>query len=137
MMVVFNTETQRWEPDTEPDTETRRNTIGTALPCHAVVMGDKIYTRNSQNSFVYEPKESKWQKDKMLNSKKWTNACVVDGVLYYHDRDEDSYEEVLRTYDPKKRCWGVVNGLEDFPAEMRWSSETVSYGGKLALFFLN
>ncbi|KAH0856077.1 hypothetical protein HID58_084338 [Brassica napus] len=56
-------------------------------------------------------------------------------------REEESEDEVqLRTaYDPKQRCWSVVNGLQDFlVAETAGSfrSRTVNYGAKrLALFF--
>nr|VDD28051.1 unnamed protein product [Brassica oleracea] len=75
----------------------------------------------------------------MMNSKEWEGACVgnptVDDVLYYHDLSEN----VLRAYDPKQRCWSVVNGLQDFlVAETAGSfrSKTVNYGAKrLALFF--
>ena len=60
---------------------------------------------------------------------------TVDDVLYYHDLSEN----VLRAYDPKQRCWSVVNGLQDFlVAETAGSfrSKTVNYGAKrLALFF--
>ncbi|ESQ51523.1 hypothetical protein EUTSA_v10017894mg [Eutrema salsugineum] len=73
--------------------------------------------RDYDYSFVYDPKKSKWETDKMLNSKEWKYACVVDDVLYYHDR----YENEIRAYDPKQKCWSVVKGLED-------------YGGKISLF---
>ncbi|CAH2060072.1 unnamed protein product [Thlaspi arvense] len=40
-------------------------------------------------------------------------------------------------YNPKQRCWGVVNGLEDLLAETIpvWWSKTVSYGGRLVFLF--
>ncbi|CAA7037939.1 unnamed protein product [Microthlaspi erraticum] len=128
-MVVFNTETQIWEP------EIIKQDIAIDLtgPIYGVVIADKMYVRGRDNTFVYEPKGGKWKKHEMLSSKRWENACVVDGVLYYYDR----VENMLRTYDPKHMCWGVVNGLERFFAETRDSLwlETVGYGGKLVLFF--
>ncbi|CAA7014232.1 unnamed protein product [Microthlaspi erraticum] len=71
--------------------------------------------------------------DEMLNSKSWCNACAVEDVLYYHDY----YTNKLRAYDPKQRCWSVVSGLEDLLSKMTGLSysKTVSYGGKLAIFF--
>ncbi|CAA7037905.1 unnamed protein product [Microthlaspi erraticum] len=130
LMVVFNTETQMWEPEIiKPDVEIRP-----VLSGHVVVKGDKIYTKDYRNGFVYGPKENKWKKDEMVKFRKWEYACVVDDVLYYYD----CVEKKLRMYDPKKRCWGVVNGLEVILLAKtiypRWS-KTVSYGGKLALFF--
>uniref|UniRef100_A0A1J3K9L8 F-box/kelch-repeat protein n=1 Tax=Noccaea caerulescens TaxID=107243 RepID=A0A1J3K9L8_NOCCA len=131
-MLVFNTETQMWEPEIiEPDIKVF------PLIRSSVVMADKIYIATYQNSIFYHPKERTWGKDEMLDSKMWNfaNACVVDDVLYYYDASENC----LRTYDPNKRCWGVVNGLDDLLVTTRGSlrgSETVSYSGKLALFFL-
>lgn len=97
-------------------------------------MADKLYTRDSLSSFVYEPKESTWKKDENLNFHKWKNACVVDDILYYYDR----VDNMLRAYDPKLRNWGVVKGVEDLLAETRRSigrPRTVSYGEKLLLLF--
>ncbi|CAA7037996.1 unnamed protein product [Microthlaspi erraticum] len=129
VMVVFNTETQMWEQEM---IEKGMKEVGPMRPNRVVVMGDKIYTRNSDSSFVYEPKESKWKKDTKLSLKKWEYACVVDDVLYYYD----SVERKFRTYDPDLRCWGVVEGLKELMAETRVSewAEAVSCGGKLALF---
>ncbi|CAA7037976.1 unnamed protein product [Microthlaspi erraticum] len=118
-----------WEPEIiKPDVELGN----TYTPCN-VVMADKMYRRDSHNSFVYDPKKNKWETDEMLNSKKWLWACVIDDVLYYHDLVENS----LITYDPKKRCWGMVNGLQNLLAKTRGSEllKTVNYGRKLALFF--
>ncbi|CAH8389448.1 unnamed protein product [Eruca vesicaria subsp. sativa] len=129
VMVVFNTKTQLWEPGMISEEKE-------GIMCGCVVMADKIYTRNSTNSFVYDPTESKWEKDEMLNLHKWENACVIDDVLYYLDWDEME----LRAYDGKQRCWQVVKGLEALLPEMRrrqvkeWS-QTVNYDGKLALFY--
>ncbi|CAH2060112.1 unnamed protein product [Thlaspi arvense] len=131
-MVVLNTETQKWEEPAmiKPDIE-----LGETYYYGCVVMAGKMYTRDSDNSFVYEPKEDKWERDEMLNLKDWEFACSVDDVLYYCDRDEKS----LRAYDPKQRCWGVVNGLEDLYLLVEiqeWPNiEIVSYSGRLALFF--
>lgn len=93
-------------------------------------MGDKareMYARGFEDSFVYDPKESKWETDEVLDSKDWENACVVDDVLYFYDYIDDE----LRAYDPEHKCWGVVKGLDDFLAEMRrvgcHLARTVSY----------
>lgn len=81
-MVVFNIETKMWEHVmTEPE---MNYALTTSNAC--AVMADKIYTKAFYSSHVYEPKESKWQTEYMLNSKYWGNSCVVDDVLYYHDR---------------------------------------------------
>ncbi|CAH2060015.1 unnamed protein product [Thlaspi arvense] len=97
VMVVFNTETQKWE-------EPRVIKAGIDYNYGCVAMADTLYRRDDDNSFVYAPKENKWEIDEMLNLKDWENACVVDDVLYYFDCSENN----LRKYDPKKRCWGVV-----------------------------
>ncbi|CAA7046952.1 unnamed protein product [Microthlaspi erraticum] len=129
MMVVFNTETQTWEKE---NIKLGMN-LGNTWPSYAVAMGDQMYVTDCQNTFVYEPKESIWDDDDMLNLVKWKDACVVDDVLYYHDYVENKF----RMYDPVERCWGVVNGLEELLAKTRLSrwAETVSDGVKLALFF--
>ncbi|CAA7019572.1 unnamed protein product [Microthlaspi erraticum] len=128
-VMVLDTKTQIWEPEiTKSDLK-----LG-SLWQDAVVMEDKIYMTDSSKSVVYWPKENKWQAEEMLNTKKWeVGACVVDDVLYYYD----VYENELRAYDPKKRWWKVVKGLEELlpKAAGSWSSRTVSYGGKLAIFF--
>ncbi|KAF3523965.1 hypothetical protein F2Q69_00050747 [Brassica cretica] len=80
-----------------------------------VVMAGKMYMRDLQKSFVYNPKESTWETDEVLNSMEWENACVVDDVLYFYDY----FGKELRAYDPEHKCWGVVKGLDDFLAEMR------------------
>lgn len=126
-VIVLDTKTQMWEPEiTKPDLE-----LGSL--CHVVVMEDKIYMTDSRNSFVYGPKEKKWGVDEMLNTKRWEGVCVVDDVLYYYVRRKNE----LRAYDPKKRCWKVVKGLEELLPKAAGSSysNTVSYGGKLAIFF--
>ncbi|CAA7023529.1 unnamed protein product [Microthlaspi erraticum] len=129
VMVVFNTETQTWEPETiKMDTEVD------VRACECVVMAGKIYFRDrKKNSIVYEPKGSKWETDEMVNAKEWVDACVVDNVLYYYDNVENK----LRAYDSEKKCWGVVNGgVEELLAKKKvygwW--KTVSYSGKLFLF---
>ncbi|KAL0692923.1 hypothetical protein Bca4012_060103 [Brassica carinata] len=128
-MMVFNIKTKTWEHVMiKPE-------MMTALPLSyaSVVMADKVYAKNCYNSYVYDPKESKWQRQYKLNSKYWENACVVDDVLYYHDRAENT----LRAYDPNHKCWGVVEGLKELLAETRCSqwSYSVSYGGNMALLF--
>ncbi|CAA7016974.1 unnamed protein product [Microthlaspi erraticum] len=125
---VLDTETQMWESRlTKPGIN-----LGSLRP-YVVVMEDKIYMKDDEYSFVYGPKENKWELDEMLNSKRWSNACVVDHVLYYHD----ICNNMLRAYDPKERCWRVVVGLEELLVNTAGSplTRTVSYGGKLAIFF--
>ncbi|KAG2286288.1 hypothetical protein Bca52824_045892 [Brassica carinata] len=47
--------------------------------------------------------------------------------------------EELRAYDPERKCWQVVKGLDDLLAEIRRAAccwlQTVSYGGKLVLLY--
>ncbi|CAH8383114.1 unnamed protein product [Eruca vesicaria subsp. sativa] len=129
-VVVFNTETQTWEHEMTTNLAMEIGRLSTYG--FGGVMGGKMYMRGFQNSFVYEPKERKWETDEVLNSKEWWgNACVVDDVLYYHDCSENK----LRWYDSKQRCWGVVKGLEELLDEMINFGyiHTVSYGGKLVL----
>ncbi|XP_018461543.1 F-box/kelch-repeat protein At4g38940-like [Raphanus sativus] len=128
-VVVFNTETQTWEP--EMTTKAGIEIDDLWIFGYAVVMGGVMYMREFHKSFVYEPKESKWGMDEVLDSKVWGMACVVDDVLYYHD----SCKNKLRWYDPKRRCWGVVKGVQEFLAGTRDYGyiQCVCYGGKLAL----
>ncbi|KAF8068499.1 hypothetical protein N665_1148s0016 [Sinapis alba] len=132
VMVVFNTESQMWEPGLiKPDTSPAE----TWHYGYMAVMAGKIYTRHVLNNFVYVPKENKWETDEVLNSKEWDEGvCVLDDVLYYHD----SCENCLNRYDPKERRWGVVNGLEELLAEIRtlYWTDTVRFGRNLALYFL-
>ncbi|XP_013625990.1 PREDICTED: F-box/kelch-repeat protein At4g38940-like [Brassica oleracea var. oleracea] len=134
-VTVFDTETESLEPKLVKEDMA----VGVGpFWSDSVVLEDKIYLKGymNGNSFVYGPEERKWElMDEVLNSKDWEGACVVDGVLYYHDRSG----KVLMAYDPKQGCWSVVNGLEEFlaveTARSRWSI-TVNYGAeKLALFF--
>ena len=67
-----------------------------------VVMAGKMYMRDLQKSFVYNPKESTWETDEVLNSMEWENACVVDDVLYFYD----NFGKELREYDPEHKCFG-------------------------------
>ncbi|XP_018463206.2 F-box/kelch-repeat protein At4g38940-like [Raphanus sativus] len=135
-MEVFNTEIQTWEPGMMMSLDKDARYI---YNNSCVAMADKIYTKNSINSFVYDPKENKWETDEMLDLKIWHNACIVDDVLYYLD----CYGGELRAYDRKKRYWQVVKGLEALLSETAsvrqrsedWSPQTFSYDGKLALFF--
>nr|VDC91243.1 unnamed protein product [Brassica oleracea] len=133
-VMVLDSETQVWE--TVMKKENMR--VG-VLWSDSVVMEDKIYLKGYMNgdSFVYEPKEKKWElMDEVLNSKDWESACVVDDVLYYHDCSE----KALRAYDPKQSRWSVVSGLEEFLAsecaQSKWSNAVKCGEKKLALFFL-
>ncbi|KAF8108738.1 hypothetical protein N665_0104s0060 [Sinapis alba] len=133
MVVVFNTETQTWEPEkTTCDVEAGDTYHG------SVVMGDKMYTKDFDSTFVYEPKERKWETDEVMNGKEWRYGCVVDDVLYYYEcEEEDEERDQLRAFHRKEKCWRVVKGLESLLRETRNSLwlQTESYGGKLALFF--
>ncbi|XP_009141423.1 F-box/kelch-repeat protein At4g38940 [Brassica rapa] len=133
VMLVFNTETQLWEHGTiKPNIE-----FGYSPPSSCVAMADKIlYINDYHKSYVYEPKKSKWEKEEMLSSNKWRNACVVDNILYYYDYYRG---HKLRTYDSKQRYWGAVKGLdlEELVPERNphWIDTVSSYSGKLALIF--
>ncbi|KAL0721112.1 hypothetical protein Bca4012_035711 [Brassica carinata] len=120
-------QTQMWEPE---------KTTPEMMSGCMVMMAGKMYTRDGLNSFVYDPKESRWETDKTLNMFEWDYGCVVDDVLYYYDY----HGSVFRAYNPKECSWVVVNGLENFVAQMRLISNWFyigSYGGKLAMFFWN
>ncbi|CAH8357043.1 unnamed protein product [Eruca vesicaria subsp. sativa] len=124
VIFVFSTETQVWQLCLE----------NLSHRCYCVVvMGDKIYMSDSHNSFVYDPKENKLERDEILNINNWQNACVLDDVLHYYDCSE----EKISRYDPNRRCWRVVDGLEELLAVTRCSewSNIVTYNGKLLLFF--
>ncbi|XP_010484798.1 PREDICTED: F-box/kelch-repeat protein At4g38940-like [Camelina sativa] len=134
-VMVLNREKQMWEPEMMMNPGVK---IG-QLWSGCVVMEGKIYMRDSVNSFVYEPKERKWEME-MLNSKKWEYACVVDDMLYYYDCRKNK----LRVYDTKHKCWGLVKGVERTSAEPEpsrlnlpkssWWSYTMSCGEKLVVF---
>ncbi|CAN8320422.1 unnamed protein product, partial [Cochlearia groenlandica] len=129
VIVVFNTETQTWEPGMII-IEDMKSDMGIG---HVVIMRDKMYTRGAQDSFVYDLKKNKWGKEEVLNLMQWRNACVVDDVLYYFDNSRKR----LFAYDPKKRCWRVLNGLKRI-LDMQIGSQlvdSVSCGGKVVLFF--
>ncbi|KAL1225957.1 F-box/kelch-repeat protein [Cardamine amara subsp. amara] len=128
---VFDTKTQVWEPQM-----TKLGLDIGQLWSGCVVMEGKIYMRDNEKSFVYDPMDDKWEIDEMLNSRKWECACVVDDILYYFD----FLKKRLRAYDTKLKCWGVVKGLEMLLPETSqptssWWSYTVSRGEKLAVFF--
>ncbi|CAG7907499.1 unnamed protein product, partial [Brassica rapa] len=132
VMLVFNTETQLWELGTiKPNIE-----FGYSPPSSCVAMADKMYINDYHKSYVYEPKKSKWEKEEMLSSNKWRNACVVDNILYYYDYFRG---HKLRTYDSKQRYWGTVKGLdlEELVPKRNphWIDTVRSYSGKLALIF--
>ncbi|KAJ4879792.1 F-box/kelch-repeat protein [Raphanus sativus] len=126
-MVVFDTETQMWE-------DGMTNVMQIRNSCLVVIAG-KMYAREFQKSFVYDPKESKWEMVEVLSLKFWNHkACVVDDVLYFYDWSGKE----LRAYDPEHKCWGMVKGLDDLLAKLRrgcWWARPVSYAGKLVLFF--
>ncbi|CAN7061126.1 unnamed protein product, partial [Brassica rapa subsp. trilocularis] len=135
VMVVFNTESQLWELVT---TKLNIEFGHTCLTRYAVMDG-KLYMRDNVQSNVYEPKQCKWEREReeRLNFHNWRNASVVDNILYYYDFDYCWNK--LRSYDPKQRYWGVVEGLEESLPKTRHSywTGTASCGGKLALVFPN
>lgn len=84
--------------------------IGIRYGC--VVMVNKIYGMD----FVYDLNEIKWEMfDEMLSLKKWYYVCFIDDVMYYYDLVENK----LIVYDFKKRCWKVVEGLEELLVVIR------------------
>ncbi|XP_048631947.1 F-box/kelch-repeat protein At4g38940 isoform X1 [Brassica napus] len=132
-VMVLDSETQVWEP-----VMMKEDMWVGALWSDAVVLEDKICMKGHRNanSFVYEPKEKKWElMDEVLNSKHWESACVVDDLLYYHDCSE----KALRAYDPKQSRWSVVYGLDEFLAsecaQSKWPNTVKCGEKKLALFF--
>ncbi|KAL0731198.1 hypothetical protein Bca4012_027292 [Brassica carinata] len=131
VVAVFNTEAQTWEPELTTKSKAGMEIGDFWMFGYAVVMGGEMYMKDFEKSFVYEPKESKWETDEVLSSKQWMMGCVVDDVLYYHN----SRKNELRWYDPKRRCWGVVKGLEALLAETLDFGyiQCVCYRGKLAL----
>ncbi|EFH41493.1 hypothetical protein ARALYDRAFT_330849 [Arabidopsis lyrata subsp. lyrata] len=135
-VMVLNTEKQMWETaemTKPPGLKTGHLWSG------CVVMEGKIYMRDLDNSFVYVPKEKKWEMEEMLNSHKWKYACVLDDVLYYYD----CLENRLRAYDTKHKFWVVVKGGERLLSETSWLrlptisrwAYTMSCGEKLVVFF--
>lgn len=96
-------------------------------------MADKINIMGCYRSYVYEPKESKWETNDMLNCMHRVNACVVDDVLYYYDR----FMNTLRAYDPNQKSWRVVEGVQELLAKTKGSKclYTVRYGGNMAFLF--
>ncbi|KAJ4884172.1 F-box/kelch-repeat protein [Raphanus sativus] len=132
-MVVFDTQTQTWV--TMPGMELYDNDVDAYTSL--VVMGGKLYARGFQDNFAYDPKESKRETDEVVSLNYWDdeNACVVDDVLYFYD-----WSGKLRAYDPERKCWVVVKGLDDLSAWTRrvgcfLGVTTSNYAGKLVLFF--
>ncbi|CAA7055711.1 unnamed protein product [Microthlaspi erraticum] len=133
MVMVFDTETQMWEEPVMMTTQDLEKLDLGYVSSRFVVIGDKVYMKSYKYSFVYEPKEDKLEMDELLNYNPWEHACVVDEVLYYFDYGENK----LRAYETRHKCWVVVKGLELellHDAGPSWSSRTVSYGGKVAVF---
>lgn len=64
-----------------------------------------------------------------------SNECVMDGILYkyaHYGRGRD----MLETYDPNQRIWGVVKGLKNLPLGGKGYLMVVC-GKKLILFLEN
>ncbi|XP_018436299.2 F-box/kelch-repeat protein At4g38940-like [Raphanus sativus] len=115
-MLVFDTETQKWEHVMTTPEMNKALTRSYAY----VMMADKIYAVGYLEA--------------MSMTQRKVNTCVVDDVLYYHERVTTN---TLRAYDPIQKSWGVVEGLKKLLAETsdsQWSG-IVNYGGNLALLF--
>ncbi|KFK30484.1 hypothetical protein AALP_AA7G267000 [Arabis alpina] len=124
-LMVFDTEIVSWKLKMRPDWELGKRWFS------SVVIDGKIYMRTYYNSFVYDPRDKSCDRDEVLHSKEWCNACVIDDVLYYYDVKG----KCIRGYDPKVRVWGVVKGLDGLLPEGCCWSNAVSYNdGKMALF---
>ncbi|CAF1699618.1 BnaC03g16810D [Brassica napus] len=106
-MVVLITETQTWEP-----VMTIPESVYYMWPPNFVMMVGKMYMLCPGGSYVYDPKESRWETDEKL--KFWVKG----------------------TYDPKQRrweWWKVWNKTKSC-SPVSWT-KIVGYGRKLALFF--
>ncbi|ESQ51978.1 hypothetical protein EUTSA_v10017912mg [Eutrema salsugineum] len=125
-IMVFDTEAETWNV-----TKKRMNWEVKQRLFSSVEMSGNIYMRGHKNSYVYEPKGDKWEEDRILHSKEWSNSCVIDDVLYYYDVDKNC----IRTYDPKERAWGVVKSVELGGFEDGSWSYTASCGRNLVVFF--
>ncbi|CAA7056189.1 unnamed protein product [Microthlaspi erraticum] len=106
LMMVLDVESQTWEyVEKKSGLEMGHNLIS------CVALEDKIYIKGCRKSFVFKPKEGKWEEEanELLHSSgRGTSGCVVDGILYSYD----TYGNCLRAYDLKKRLsCGVVKGL--------------------------
>ncbi|KAG7552688.1 F-box-like domain superfamily [Arabidopsis thaliana x Arabidopsis arenosa] len=115
IVMVFDTRTETWEHGTKPDSEVDPRwfkSFSTVTDEHHI---------NAQ--------ENKWETDEILHYNLYCDECVMDDVLYRHERDTN----ILKTYDLKQRIWGVVKGLEKFPL-ISSNSNMVSCGKKLILF---
>ncbi|KAJ4879459.1 F-box/kelch-repeat protein [Raphanus sativus] len=105
-VLAFNVKTETWEHVmTTPEMNKTLN-----VSCACAVMADQIYINNCYGSYVYEPKESKLEKDHMLSYRRVVIECVVDDVLYLYYCDPRTNN--LRVYDPIKKSYGVVEGFE-------------------------
>lgn len=124
-IMVFDTVTKMWEEvGTTPDMEMGKSCI------RCVALSGKIYIKTNKNSFIYEPKEGKWEMDEILNSNYWNHACVIDDVLYYYEK----FDNKVRAYDSKEKSWKIVKGVEGMlHGNWSWSCMT-SHCGKLVLF---
>ncbi|CAN8328754.1 unnamed protein product [Cochlearia groenlandica] len=122
---VFDLKTQTWESNY------------VSCPCNehvnektikSIVMEDKICVMDRENSFVYDPKEKRWDIDtKTLNERWMVGSCVVDNLLYTFDGNHQ-----IKVYDPNQKIWRVLKGVEDLHKIPSWS-RMVNYGGKLAV----
>ncbi|KAJ4865912.1 F-box/kelch-repeat protein [Raphanus sativus] len=147
LIVLFNTKTNMWEPEIlKPDIELHgeRRSLDSCLVGGWLVLANKMYVNDFTNyCLIYDPKENIWRPDDTLRSVKMPTACVIDDILYYFPTfldftDNDDYVAInIRTYDPKRSCWGVVKGLNKLFSKMKSFRciHAANYGGKLALFY--
>ncbi|CAH8330036.1 unnamed protein product [Eruca vesicaria subsp. sativa] len=150
VLIFFNTKTHMWEPEIlKPDMEVpgeRHQTFCGNYVHQCMVLADKMYLGLSPTRFslVDDPAENIWREDDMdiMRSIKRATACVIDDMIYYYPRYDQDDDDILvakyiLTYDPKRRCWGVVKDLRKLFSKMKkfWCVHTVNYGGKLAFFY--
>lgn len=119
---MFDLKTKTWESDSGPcNEEVNEMTI------KSFVMDEKIYVMDRSNSFVYDPKEKRWEIETVLNNGWRVGSCVVDNMLYTL-----GVTNKIKVYDPNLKIWRVLKGVEDLDEFPSWS-RLVNYGGKLAV----
>ncbi|ESQ53182.1 hypothetical protein EUTSA_v10027175mg [Eutrema salsugineum] len=119
---MFDLEKKTWESVPGPcNEEVNEKTI------KSFVMDEKIYVMDNSNSFVYDPKENKWEVETVLNEGWRVGSCVLDNILYtFGDKNQ------IKLYDPNTKVWRVLKGVEDLHEIRSWS-RLATYGGKLAV----
>lgn len=77
VVVVFNTGTQTWEAEVTTKSKAGMEIGSRWMFGYVVVMGGKMYMRDYGKSFVYEPKESKWEKDEVRCGVKLISRLIL------------------------------------------------------------